>query len=225
MNFEELLSTGTAEVSDAVLTALSTTEIKPHRFSRRFKRKMKQLIFRHKHPVFYQMVKSIACVILVMLLSASLVFAAVPKARAAAERWLINFYQTYIVLYIARNDKAVDNTSINYTLSVIPDGYAQEAAIDHKTGNTHEILYYGKNQELLIFHYSVEEEIFYFPNDNFSIEQTFIGADAATILYDPENLHSSVLSWYDSKRNIFFSITAFAEQDELIRMAESVIEQ
>lgn len=225
MNLEELLSSGTKEVSDAVLTSFAKTEIINHPFSRRFERKMKQMIIRFNHPVFYQVTKSIACAVFVFLLSVSLVFASIPQAHAIAKKWFVHLYQTYFVIHIA-GDHATFDTERDYTLTVIPAGYSLKEVIHNPDKKSCDIIYSGAHQELLVFYYASErEETIYFLNDGMSMEETVVGSDCAKLFYDPEGRHSNVLSWYDSKRNVFFSITAFAEQDELVRMAESVVEQ
>ena len=66
-----------------------------HEFSQRFLRKMKKLLFRAAHPALCRVLRSAACIALVLLLGFGSVLCVSPEARAAVMDWVRQQYESF----------------------------------------------------------------------------------------------------------------------------------
>ena len=74
----------TARLEYGVLLA----EAPEHTFSPAFERRMKKLLRRGRHPVWYKSLHAAACVLLALLLSGCAVLAVSPEAREVFAGWV-----------------------------------------------------------------------------------------------------------------------------------------
>ena len=70
-------------------------EAPEHSFSPSFERKMKRLLRRGRHPVWYKALHAAACLLLALLLSGCAVLAVSPAAREAFAGWVREVHDTY----------------------------------------------------------------------------------------------------------------------------------
>ena len=89
MTFEERLREAASWADEAILDSLPDTEGSPVAFSPRFERKMRRLIHRTDCPVTY-VLQQAACIVLVLLMCASLWLTVDVDARAKFFGWLPN---------------------------------------------------------------------------------------------------------------------------------------
>ena len=70
-------------------------EAPEHSFSPSFERKMKRLLRRGRHPVWYKALHAAACLLLALLLSGCAVLAVSPASREAFAGWVREVHDTY----------------------------------------------------------------------------------------------------------------------------------
>ena len=85
-------------------------EAPEHTFSPSFERRMKKLLRRGRHPVWYKALHAAACVLLALLLSGCAVLAVSPAAREAFAGWVRSvYYDTLVYTYTGPEGKAPEN--------------------------------------------------------------------------------------------------------------------
>ena len=63
---DEMLAQAAAELADAINESLPSPSECTHQFSPRFEKKMKRLIRKSHHPIFYRTLRTVASIILVI---------------------------------------------------------------------------------------------------------------------------------------------------------------
>ena len=118
-----------------------------HVFSEEFEKKMRKLIRKAKHPVFYQVAKRVAVILLAVLLSAGVWMSVDTEARAAFFGWVKEMYETYFVYRYSGESVEAENEYIKPVW--IPDGY--ELLFEEDTGGQFLAMYASETRGLLSF--------------------------------------------------------------------------
>ena len=96
-------------------------------FSPAFERKMKKLIRRADHPVWYRIAQAAACLLLAALLSGCTVLAVSPEARAAFAGWVREVYETWFVYRYTGEEQPTSENTV-YAPTWVPEGYEETFA-------------------------------------------------------------------------------------------------
>ena len=128
----------------------------PHTFSPAFERKMKKLLHRGRHPVWYKALHAAACLLLALLLSGCAVLAVSPASREAFAGWVREVHDTYFSYQYVGPDQDVqeDLTKIAFLPTWLPEGY-QEAERPQLYGMVN-ISYEADGKDTAIFGYAPE---------------------------------------------------------------------
>lgn len=193
-----------------------------HVFSDEFETKMRKLIRKAKHPVFYQAAKRIAVILLAALLSVSVWLSVDTQARAAFFNWIREVYETHIV-YRFTGEKQTEEFP-NYTLGWLPEGYEEVSTISN--GDMTDILFIDANnsEEGLIFSYyrvhsGVSLEILEPAGES---HEVIVRGLPGHFYFAAEEGATNDLVWIDEERKIVFTLSAFLTETDMLHIAENV---
>lgn len=193
-----------------------------HVFSEEFEKKMRKLIRQARHPVFYQVAKRVAVILLAVLLSATAWLSVDTQARAAFFGWIREVYETHIV-YRFTGEKSTDDFS-HYTLGWLPEGYEEVSTVSDN--DMTDILYINANnsEEGLIFSY-------YRVHSGALLEILEpVGACHEVLIHGlPGHFYSAAeagstnsLVWVDEERGIVLSLSSFLSETDMLYIAENI---
>ena len=198
-----------------------------HVFSPAFERKMKKLLRRGKHPVWYKTLHAAACVLLALLLSGCAALAVSPAAREIFEGWVREIHDNYFLYKFFGNEEreSVSKEEVLYQPSYVPAGYRIEYRsafsvgiisihyIDDQTGNIVAFTYFPDTSSPVL-QITGENEIIY--------QKVQVNGLSADLYLDSEEGEANAIVWVDEKNGAAFRIGGVLSGEELTRMAESV---
>ena len=193
-----------------------------HVFSVEFEKKMRKLIRKARHPVFYQVAKRVAVILLAVLFSAGVWLSVDTQARATFFGWIREVYEAHIV-YRFTGEKSTDDIP-HYALGWLPEGYEEVSTVSDN--DMTDILYINANnsEEGLIFSY-------YRVHSGVSLEILEPVGESHEVLICglPGYFYSAAeagsandLIWVDEERKIVFSLSSFLPENDMLHIAESI---
>ena len=206
-------------------------EAPEHIFSPSFERRMKKLLRRGRHPVWYKALHAAACVLLALLLSGCAVLAVSPEAREVFLGWVREFhtpteYPPYIFYtYSGEEEGGKVPDGVVYRPTWVPEGYKVFNEGTHINGSVTIVFENGEGDNL--FFSSIEG-----PTTN-GLQLTMSEGDTmekAEVHGRPADLYlggpdsDSAIVWGSEDGAWIFIIqgSLHEEKESLIRMAESV---
>lgn len=222
---EEALKRAAKAADDALLEQMPSKETCEHTFSPGFEQKMKRLARRTKHPFLYRLPRRAACILLPLLLGASLIVGGVPEVQAAFFAWLKETHETWMSYSASHNSVSSDHQK--YCLTWIPEGYEVYDVFEDEF--EYSISYANSNDptddHLITFDYiyaTGATSLFIFSEDDAVHKETEVKGNPADMLIDPSGESGNTIAWEDSDTHTLFSVDAYFSEDVLIKMAESV---
>ena len=182
---------------------------------------------RRQRPVWKRAAKMVATLLLICILSFGILMFISPKAYAAVVNWIAEWYDTHIsYLFTGETEETVLR---NYEITHFPEGYNPHGQLviqPDKFSNTTAIIYSDSDCHELYFEYfPMEKNIAKITHLDSAVVTniTVNGHTGQLYVYDNEK-ESNMIVWMDENSNMCFSIDAFLDGDELLRVAESVVE-
>lgn len=187
-------------------------------------RKMEKRSRRASHPIRHRVMKAVACFLLVVLVGGGSVLALSADARAAFVGWVRDVYQSYETWFVYHftGENNTVSEDISYHPTWIPQDYAELETLD--MFNQTNILYENAVGLSMTFGYSLNPEAInvYVENTNVQTKRVLVGNTPADLYLDNSAGESNILTWVDSNTDTIFWIVAQLDEDELIKIAESV---
>ena len=232
---DAMLKEAAAE-AERFLLSIVPEDGEPHVFSKRFERKMAKLIRRANHPIRYQIMRTAATVLLAIATLFGAVMAVSPEARAAVIGWVKSafheFFEYSNEVPNTNNTPTDENSDINnptsepvkyeYHLSVIPEGYRELKTIDKLDGKMY--LYVNEAGQILQFTYTygAENSNMFAKAEEYEQYSVVVNERSADVYIAIKESETSAIVWQDTEAGILFQIFAFADQTELVEVAETV---
>ena len=208
-----------AAAEEVAMAMLRDIPAEPHTFSARFEKKMKRLLRRAKHPVGYQVVRYAAVILLAITVLFGAVFAASPEVRAAVVNWVKTVFPRFVG-YTPEDTNPAD-TEYEYYLPESFDDYFQVTTIDELNGKTY--IFTNARGEILQFSYVQGGNVGMFvKTENFDDYKGAVGSLSADIYISQSGDQANVIVWQDFANDMLFVLSAYADQEELQRLAEKV---
>ena len=196
-------------------------------FSPSFERRMKKLLRRGRHPVWYKSLHAAACVLLALLLSGCAVLAVSPEAREVFAGWVREIHDNYFLYKFFGNEEreAVSKEEVLYQPTYVPAGYRIEhrfvlsagivsvSYIDDQTGNIAVFTYFS-DMSSPVLQIAGENEIIY--------QKVQVNGLPADLYLDSEEGEANAIVWVDERNGAAFRIGGVISGEELVCMAESV---
>jgi len=182
----------------------------PFRYAKRRSRS------RHKAVLWYA-----ACALMTLCLSAVLVLATNPAARAGAVRIWSTWYPEYTEYNFQGNGKEPATLEI-WRPTYVPEGY--EEWDRHETGNLRSIYYVNDKGYLLSLTYMPLSNggSILLDNEHSVFSKTTVNELPADLYLGIEEDDPSTVIWADESKEVVFSLDGILDRTELLRMAESV---
>ena len=191
-----------------------------HEFSAKFERRIQRLKRKADHPVLYRTMQRVASVLLAIVIGGTAWLAIDVKAREDFFGWVKGIYENYIVYHFSEPDHA--STELHeYRPAWIPDGYTE---VYHESDEAFGIVAYlnDENDTLSLMYIPASEGQDVFVDHSGAKEhETTVNGSPATVLIFEEPNQSNELIWCDDE-NILFTVSGFLEEDDLVKVAESV---
>lgn len=216
---DKMLKKAAKELDQSICDSLPDEASCDHVFSKKFEGKMKRLIRRTKYAGVYRLCKSAAAVLLVMLTLSACVLAFSKGVRADVLYWSREQESVGIPGYQCTG--AADPAGVpRYRLTWVPEGY--EPWSYKYDSDWIEEYTYCKDERLLSFiclwggkravlGYSLEER------------ETTVGGRPAMLFISVDGSENNSIVWYDETGEVLCSICALADEQTLVKLAESVV--
>lgn len=214
---DEMLRTAAEEVSSCVLEGLPPVE--DHRFSLRFQRKMKQLLFRADHPISHALTSCAAIVLLLLTAFATLMVAS-PTVRAAVLEWSRKIYHGGSI-YSYEGQLQVQERN-EYYLSQIPEGYVLHSIEERSAGTTYCYLNTSGKSLIFSYHYGSDHTQIYYDTREHEHRTVSLGQVIADIYLSTTVNNNNQIVWIDANGNAMFCISYCGDAGELVTLAETV---
>lgn len=233
---DAMLKEAAAE-AERFLLSIVPEDGEPHVFSKRFERKMAKLIRRTNHPIRYQVMRTAAAVLLAITTLFGAVMAVSPEARAAVIGWVKSAFHEFFE-YSNEASSTGNNVSDDtnnegsnrpsepgkheYHLSVIPEGYRELKVVERLDGKTY--LYINTSTQMLQFSYTygAKNSSMFAETEKYEQHPAFVNEYSADVYIALVENETNAVVWQDIQAGVLFQIFAFADQAELIEIAETV---
>ena len=160
--------------------------------------------------------------LLILVMSGSLILAVNAEARAAFFGWFSQQYDS-VHHYFFTGDKSAGELQ-DYELTWVPERFTYETEYEIAGGRGY--IYSEENDDMLSFTYSTTTEdagsALYIVEEEPIIEKVSVNGFPGDYYQATDGESSNCIVWQNDNNTIFY-IAAYAEKEELLKMAESVI--
>ena len=214
---DETLQVAAEEVAMAMLNNIPE---ETYSFSARFEKKMQRLLRRAKHPVFYQVMRYAAVIVLAVTVLFGAVFAVSPTVRAAVIGWVQSVFHEFYK-YTSEETTPPD-VEYEYYLPESFDDYSLLTTLDDQNGKTY--VYTNKQGQIMQFSYSHASngENLYVNAEDYEVFADLVGNNPADIYISKTDERENVIIWQDNSQNVLFTISGFVNHEELLEIAKRV---
>ena len=189
-------------------------------FSPEFEKKIKKLKRKADHPVFYRTMQRVASIVLVIFITGGAFLTINAEARAAFVGWVKEIYETYVA-FIFENKTSLVDDNIVFRPSWVPDGYTEIYCDDSE--DTVFVAYSNEAGQMMNFSYiyAPDETKWLVDKNNAIVVNVEVNGRIAEMFISTDFNNASAILW-TNENNTAFYLSGFLDQDELIRVAESV---
>ena len=220
---DEMMAEAAEEMNEAMLRSLPDPDDCHHEFSRKFKRKMKRVIYRADHPVQFRIMQRVATIFLVICIGFATILTFSPTVRATVLGWIREQYESFVAYYFEDGTPPSNGTTEYYISKLSSDFSELSATYDEETG-VFVGIYSDSIGNNLYFTYSTipENADFFIKRDDYEIEQVLVSGNPADFYLSIDGTESNGIIWCDDNEKVTFFISAMMGKDELLDFAESV---
>lgn len=217
---DEMLTQAAAELANAINESLPAPEECNHHYSTRFARKIKRLIYKANHPIQHRILRSVASILLVVLLGLSSVLAVNVEAREVFFGWIREQYESFYEYFFEGQPSEVEPTT--YYPGWMPDDYVYQTTLEIDGGMIY--IFVNSDGAIAQFSYttSATTSSVFVENADYEYQEVAINGMQGELYISPSEHTRSELLWIDNTSNTLFCISAIADTDDLIKAAESV---
>ena len=217
---DEMLTQAAAELADAINESLPAPEECNHHYSTRFERKIKRLIYQTNHPIQHRILRSVASILLVVLLGLSSVLAVNVEAREVFFGWIREQYKSFYAYFF--EGQSEEDEPISYSPGWMPDGFEYATTLEIAGGEVY--IFTNANGAIAQFSYSTTPDNFGFYVETVDYEHrtVYINGLVGDLYIPYDESLSSELLWRDTTSNTIFSVSAPIEEALLIKIAEHI---
>lgn len=188
-------------------------------FTKNFEHKMRKLIYRTKHPIFFRVIKSVACLLLAFLVSLVSIMTFNVEARADLLEWIKTYIPGAVVFhYAGTNNEELSN----YRLTYLPEGYEEYLVNNGEDFST--VIYRNDIGRQIVFRYRIaNEEIGKMLHvSNYKVYKVKFNYSVVEIYISDKINASKNMVWTSVDGDYIFEIIANLPNSELVKIAESI---
>ena len=199
----------------------------PVETSKRYRRQTRSLLAdpwawaqKKARPVWQNILRTAAAVLLVCVIALVALMAASPSARAAVLQWVKEWYETHIVYRY--EGEASSDCMPAYGITALPEGY-QEVERTELPGYC-SVRYQNREKQTIWFDYLLLQSgtASDFSTEGMLVTDVKVNGCPGQLFLSQDPSQSSAVTWIDAKKNIQFTVDGFADQTGLLHMAESI---
>lgn len=215
---DKMLKEAIIKADNALLDELEKEECE-HVFSDEFEFKMKSIIKSVKPRRRKVVLKSIASIFIICLLTGSAFVFSETELGAACSTWIKTQYDKIMSYRMADYAEGEEGQLTEYNPEWLPYGYRKSGVVNGADMKV--VIYSAAEGQSIRFMYTKKGSITIEQDNHEYIELKVV--DCYAELYISNNSEvSSKIVWIDEDEKIMFCISAFLEAEELIKIAESV---
>lgn len=219
---EERLKEALEKANDMMLEQLPDEKECVHKFSPRFERKMKKLLWRAKHEKFYTMVKKVSCVLAAILVGSGIVIASSETVQGFIKEWLKEKSGNWMV-YFTTEDREYEEELPSYRLTALPEHYKE---VERSRTDVGEYIVYdyegSKNYITLNYTRQYTGTELYLDPEESTITQIQVGDYIAECYHTEDIDDQDTLIWIDEACHLMFEVSGPGTLEELVKLAESM---
>ena len=220
---DERLREAAQKVEESMLASLPDPEECKVPPPPEIERKIEKRIRRASHPIRHRVMKAGACFLLVVLVGGGSILTLSADARAVFVGWVQEVYETWFV-YRHSGDFEETPLDITYRPTWLPDGYS-ETLVPELYGQVN-VIYENDSGDKILFAYSNETSTLagLLPENSTEPLKVIIGDCFADFYLEENEDKKDLLVWTNSTNNYIFWIHANLPQDDIVKIAESVVD-
>lgn len=189
-----------------------------HEFSEKYRRAVRQMESRSRHPAWTAGLRRVAVVLLVLLGLGGGWLTVDAQAREAVWGWIS---ETLPDQQLFRFNGTSEPTDVHYYLPEIPEGYTFWDSYSSSEGD-HSVIYLDPDGYLFSFDYiSGSDWVVSLATDGIAPEIVSVNGLRAEFYRDDDQGHHT-LAWYDEEGQVLFLLSGRLDKETLIHYAESV---
>lgn len=217
---DEMLAQAAAELADAINESLPAPSECTHQFSSRFEKKMKRVIRRSHHPIFYRTLRTVASIVLVILIGFSSTLMISVEAREIVFGWVKQQYEFFYEYFFEGDMSSTE--SAKYQPGWMPDGC--EFVTSYETAGGEVYIYTDAEDNLIQFSYTSDpnSESVYVDGVGYNKEVVAVNRIYAEIYMSQAENETNSIIWNDDSGVILFTASGNFDQETLIKIAENV---
>ena len=218
---DEMLARAAYEVDMAILKQLPDPSECKHVFSESFEKKMAKLLRRAKHYVAYKVMERVACILISILISASMILTFNTEARAAFLDWVEEHLDGFYHYFFVGEEAPAEPQ--NYRPGWLPEGYTLLDSFEAVNGET--IIYVSNTGDMMHFTYMYGEM-----NNSLILgvgeyNSKYISIDGFNAELYLSSIEGGRNVWQAADGSVLFSISTVLPENDLIKIAQSVVGQ
>lgn len=218
---DEMLEKAAAEAASIINNSLPNPNLCSHQFSNSFERKIKRLTRKANHPVLYRTLRNIACIALMLLIGFGSILTVSAEARELVFGWVKQQYESFYE-YFFEGEPSSSETA-KYSPGWLPDEYDLATTYEITGGEAY--IYTNEQGTIIQFSYSssLKETALFLETVEYELHTVKVNDNLAEVYIASDDTETNAIIWIDSTQDILFYISAPLNQDELIKMAESIV--
>lgn len=218
---DEQLAQAAAELANAIYESTPTSEVPAHQFSKRFEKKMSRLIQKANHPILYKFLRAAACFLLVMTIGFGSTMTVNAEAREFIAGWVREQYKSFS-RYFFSND-AESTESVKYQLGWLPDGCEFVTSFEIDGGETY--IYIDDQDMMIQFTYVSGTNTLqaFVETEGYRREIVLVNGFVGEIYFSTRKEKTNSIVWSHTGENVLYIVSGSFTADELIKIAESII--
>lgn len=221
MMTDEMLVKAAEEANRVLMESLPDKEACTYIFSDSFEKKMQKVIRRANHPNRYRIIRKVAVILLVAVLGASGFFAANTEAREKLFGWIKEDFLSLTSYRFGDGEGSIEHIE-EVELGYIPDGYQEIQR--RKSELSMSIVYEDENGRYLKIRCMGQSDTsgLYLVTEDYEKMITQVGEYEADVYISTDGEEGNAIVWIDKEESVLLYISGFLEQNELVKMAESI---
>lgn len=217
---DEMMAQAAAELADAINASLPEPSACNHQFSARFERKMKRLIRRTDHPAIYRTLRSVASILLVIIIGCGSTLAVSAEAREIVFGWVKQQYETFYEYFF--EGEVAPTESAKYQPGWMPDGCEFVTSYEITGGEVY--VYTNERESLIQFTYTSDTDTskVFVEGVEYSKEDVLVNGFHGEIYSATNQAETNGIVWINTDDNTLFFVSGDFTKDELVKIAESI---
>ena len=220
---EEKLRAALEEYEDALMASLPEPGQCDHQFSEGFEKKMRGVCRRARHPAVYKALQRAACALLVAACLFAGLMAVDAGARASVLNWLGEQADNLTCYFFPGESNCGEQ--VEYELGWLPGEY--DVVSVQNACNVEDIVYMDVAKQIiqLSYYYETQTSPLYFGGEEYTCQSVPVGDSMADLYLSITGKKNNGIIWYNPEKEVLFCISAPYGEEELVKMAQNVIEK